>query len=130
MIQNRTDAIHAAKDIEKQIALLQYKKLNHIRENKDVKEINSQIEKLMKGEFEESKEFKHKHLIKQFVDAGESKDLVQHKYKLNNMANVVTFLNSQRVYTELLERYNPGLTMKQDDNVRRTANRVGLSVPE
>lgn len=49
---------------------------------------------------------------------------------LRNLHNIGTFLRSQRVYSELVERYNPGLTMEQNENVRRTANRVGLGVPD
>ncbi|KAK6459429.1 uncharacterized protein RJT20DRAFT_16132 [Scheffersomyces xylosifermentans] len=131
IIQNRSNKIHNAKDLEKQQALLQYKKVNLLRENKDVSDINSQIEKLKKGDLQDSTELHSKHIIKHFEEVSASaKDALDEKYKLNNLSNVITFLNSQREYTELLERYNPGLTMKQDDKVKRTAHRVGLEVPE
>lgn len=48
----------------------------------------------------------------------------------HHTVDIALFLRSQRVYEELLERYNPGISMKQTDKVRKTARRVGLEVPE
>lgn len=47
-----------------------------------------------------------------------------------NLHLVVSHLRSQREYNELLHRFNPGLSMLQEDNVRKTANYVGLAVPQ
>lgn len=41
----------------------------------------------------------------------------------------VRYLAAQRVYTTLLERYNPGMNMTEEDRVRLTARRVGLDLP-
>lgn len=51
--------------------------------------------------------------------------------KLQHYQDVITFLNNQREYDELVERYNLGefKNMSQDERVKRTANRVGLDVP-
>ncbi|KAJ5929034.1 hypothetical protein N7454_006882 [Penicillium verhagenii] len=40
------------------------------------------------------------------------------------------YLRAQRTYIELLERYNPGAGMDEQERVRLTARRVGLNVPE
>lgn len=45
-------------------------------------------------------------------------------------SDVLLFLRSQRKYTELLERYNPGATMSQAERNRLTARRVGLNLPK
>jgi ATP synthase assembly factor FMC1 len=40
------------------------------------------------------------------------------------------YLKAQRTYTTLIERYNPGMTMTDEDRVRMTARRVGMDLPE
>lgn len=42
---------------------------------------------------------------------------------------LLTYLRAQRMYTTLLERYNPSLRMETEDRVRLSARRVGLSMP-
>ena len=39
------------------------------------------------------------------------------------------YLKSQRMYNTLLERYNPGMNMDEEERVRLTARRVGLDLP-
>ena len=41
----------------------------------------------------------------------------------------VQYLRAQRVHTTLLERYNPGMNMSEEDRVRLTARRVGMDLP-
>ncbi len=45
-------------------------------------------------------------------------------------AELVTYLQSQRTYATLLERYNPGMDMDEAERVRLSARRVGLDLPE
>lgn len=40
------------------------------------------------------------------------------------------YVRAQRVYATLLERYNPGMHMDEDDRVRLTARRVGMDLPD
>ncbi|PUU73990.1 hypothetical protein B9Z19DRAFT_1093943 [Tuber borchii] len=44
------------------------------------------------------------------------------------------YLRAQRTYATLLERYNPSLGLREDDDddnrVRMSARRVGLDIPE
>ena len=41
----------------------------------------------------------------------------------------VQYLKAQRVYITLIERYNPGMNMRDDDRIRLTARRVGMDLP-
>lgn len=61
-------------------------------------------------------------LLREVLQNGSEKDLQFGREVLN-------YLNNQRVYSELLERYNPGLDEGQE-RVRRSARRVGLELPE
>ncbi|KAF4818092.1 hypothetical protein CGCTS75_v012160 [Colletotrichum tropicale] len=40
------------------------------------------------------------------------------------------YLRAQRVYVTLLERYNPGMNMDEEERVRLTARRVGMDLPK
>ncbi|KAL8797201.1 MAG: hypothetical protein Q9195_000668 [Heterodermia aff. obscurata] len=40
------------------------------------------------------------------------------------------YAKSQRMYATLLERYNPGMSMDEEERVRLTARRVGMELPE
>ncbi|KAG7111400.1 ATP synthase assembly factor FMC1 like protein [Verticillium longisporum] len=51
----------------------------------------------------------------------------------NAAAEAVQFLDylrAQRVYATLLERYNPGMGMDEEERVRLTARRVGMDLPK
>lgn len=39
------------------------------------------------------------------------------------------YLRSQRMYAVLLDRYNPGMNMDEEERVRLTARRVGMDLP-
>lgn len=40
------------------------------------------------------------------------------------------YVRAQRMYATLLERYNPGMAMNEEEKVRLTARRVGMDLPE
>lgn len=40
------------------------------------------------------------------------------------------YVKAQRMYATLLERYNPGMNMEEEERVRLTARRVGMDLPE
>ena len=42
---------------------------------------------------------------------------------------LVGYLRAQRQYATLLERYNPGMGMDEEERVRLTARRVGMDLP-
>ena len=49
---------------------------------------------------------------------------------LDSTEQFIQYLKAQRVYTTLIERYNPGMNMADDDRVRLTARRVGMDLPD
>jgi ATP synthase assembly factor FMC1 len=40
------------------------------------------------------------------------------------------YVKAQRMYATLLERYNPGMNIDEEERVRLTAKRVGMDLPE
>lgn len=40
------------------------------------------------------------------------------------------YVKAQRMYATLVERYNPGVSMDEEERVRLTARRVGMNLPE
>lgn len=112
-IHTKSSTIHNKNELAKQEMLLKYKnKLNQKLVPVESKlatpsEIDPQV-------------------VKNLTDVNHINDT----YKLHHIKNTLTFLSSQREYQELLERYNPGLTMTPDENLSRSANRVGLKLPK
>ncbi|KAK2031437.1 hypothetical protein LZ31DRAFT_451407, partial [Colletotrichum somersetense] len=43
---------------------------------------------------------------------------------------LAAYLRAQRTYVTLLERYNPGMDMDEEERVRLTARRVGMDLPK
>lgn len=41
----------------------------------------------------------------------------------------IQYIKAQRTYITLLERYNPGMTMDDEDRIRLSARRVGMNMP-
>ncbi|PWY82892.1 hypothetical protein BO70DRAFT_31538 [Aspergillus heteromorphus CBS 117.55] len=39
------------------------------------------------------------------------------------------YARAQRTYAELVERYNPGMTLEEEERIRLTARRVGWDLP-
>ncbi|KDQ64829.1 hypothetical protein JAAARDRAFT_118866 [Jaapia argillacea MUCL 33604] len=46
-----------------------------------------------------------------------------------DIQNAITFIRSQRVYKELLDRYNPLFDLTAEERIEATAHRVGLNMP-
>ncbi|KAK5626103.1 hypothetical protein RRF57_001818 [Xylaria bambusicola] len=42
---------------------------------------------------------------------------------------LIQYLKAQRQYTTLLERYNPGMNMDEEERIRLSARRVGMDLP-
>jgi ATP synthase assembly factor FMC1, mitochondrial len=40
------------------------------------------------------------------------------------------YVKAQRMYATLLERYNPGMNMDDEERIRLTARRVGMNLPQ
>jgi ATP synthase assembly factor FMC1 len=51
-------------------------------------------------------------------------------FDLQAAEQYVQYARAQRMYATLLERYNPGMGMDEEERVRLTARRVGMDLPE
>jgi hypothetical protein len=49
--------------------------------------------------------------------------------RLDEASQYVNYLRAQRQYTTLVERYNPGMNMNEEERVRLSARRVGMNLP-
>ncbi|KAF2765882.1 hypothetical protein EJ03DRAFT_330635 [Teratosphaeria nubilosa] len=49
--------------------------------------------------------------------------------RLAEAQQFLQYLRAQREYITLLERYNPGMHMNEEERVRLTARRVGMDLP-
>ncbi|RCK64096.1 ATP synthase assembly factor FMC1, mitochondrial [Candida viswanathii] len=95
---------------------------------KDTKDIDAKLADLTKKGSHDNTELQDKTNFNGIVENA-ANDKLPEEYARNNLENVHQYLKNQREYFDLLTRYNPGLLMSQSDNVSRTANRVGLEVP-
>lgn len=115
----KASASRIRNELEKSKARLQYEKIQLMKKSQPYDHITTQIQEITE------KGIKYPPMEKSVL-----RDLIAEGGDKNNLLNVVQFLRSQRTYNELLERYNPGLSMSAEENVRRSANRVGLLLPE
>lgn len=124
--------LHFKDEVKKQNALLQYHRMNLLKQKKTEAEID-QIIKLRKLLLDKknSDAGKAKKFINSLGLPGNSPRKVVPVELDDKVVDIVTlFLKSQRQYQVLVERYNPGMTMSQEDKVKKTARRVGLDVPD
>lgn len=49
--------------------------------------------------------------------------------KTAELEQFVLYVRAQRMYATLLERYNPGMNMDEEERVRLSARRVGMNLP-
>lgn len=49
--------------------------------------------------------------------------------QMDEAEQIMQYLRAQRQYVTLLERYNPGANMDEEERVRLTARRVGMELP-
>lgn len=125
IINQATIKTHLSKEITKETAILQYKKIQLSKNGKSIEEINEKLNNLDKTLIVNPPSINIK------LDENLIKNHDNSKINDKHLSNIIKFLNSQRTYNELIERYNPGLRgVDQQDHVRQTANRVGLSIPE
>ncbi|KAL6944490.1 hypothetical protein ACO0RG_001227 [Hanseniaspora osmophila] len=127
---------------KKEIALLKYDliKLNRLNlQSTDPKNMEKhsdtkkQIERLENSALENSKKLlfhpQISHLKELILTSTPSSDSTKHSNRIKHFKEVSDFLINQSEYDELVERYNPGLTMSQEEKVKRTAQKVGFEIP-
>lgn len=49
--------------------------------------------------------------------------------RIQEAEQLAQYAKAQRTYTELLERYNPGMNLDEEERIRLTARRVGMELP-
>ena len=64
------------------------------------------------------------------VPAPTDTDMVKLQQRLATTEQLAQYLGAQRRYLTLLERYNPGANMGQEERVRLSARRVGMNLPK
>lgn len=70
---------------------------------------------------------------KHFQSINESANSRSAEYALarrQELDQAVQYLKAQRTYGALLERYNPGADMSEEERVRLSARRVGMNMPK
>lgn len=50
--------------------------------------------------------------------------------RIQEAEQLAQYARAQRTYAALLERYNPGMHLDEEERIRLTARRVGLDLPE
>ncbi|RCK62979.1 ATP synthase assembly factor FMC1, mitochondrial [Candida viswanathii] len=128
--ENATAKSLAKAELEKTKTYYDY--LKRVKETqggaKDTKGIDAKLADLTKKGSHDNAELQDKTSFNGIVENA-ANDKLPEEYTRNNLENVHQYLKNQREYFDLLTRYNPGLLMSQSDNVSKTANRVGLEVP-
>ncbi|KAI5963522.1 uncharacterized protein KGF55_002402 [Candida pseudojiufengensis] len=127
--ENKTIELNSKNENKKLITYYNYLKQNAIKNGKtnEVNELNEKLKNLSSQTTHKNKELKDLNLLNNIID---DKIGINNSYELNNLNNVLIYLKNQREYFELLIRYNPGLIFDQQENVQKSANRVGLDVPQ
>lgn len=69
-----------------------------------------------------------KHIRADFALNQTESDSLQHQAQ--KAEQYLQYLAAQRMYTTLVERYNPGMNMSEEERVRLTARRVGMDLPD
>lgn len=130
-----------AKKQKEDIAKLTYRRIQVVRDqmthksdpaklkelNKEAILLGAQVEKLKKWDPARDKRalfMKDRDLVRDIVMSS-----LQDTRSKSHLKNIEMFLTNQREYEELIERYNPGKKLSQDEKVKRTANKVGLEIP-
>lgn len=126
---------------KKEIAMLTYKRINIVREQskkdsdvlrktrlmKDFQALNKRVDMLKNEDIAGDKKLlflEDSSPVKElFLDTNMNSRNLQHA------KDITSFITNQREYDELVERYNPGSSLSQEEIVRRTAGKVGLDIP-
>ncbi|ODM23965.1 hypothetical protein SI65_01555 [Aspergillus cristatus] len=59
----------------------------------------------------------------------ETEEWEKMKGRLQEAEQLAVYARAQRTYATLLERYNPGMSMDEEEKIRLTARRVGWDLP-
>ncbi|KYG45837.1 hypothetical protein M433DRAFT_66416 [Acidomyces richmondensis BFW] len=65
----------------------------------------------------------------QLSTSGQKQQKKSAEKRFEEAQQFIHYLRAQREYITLLERYNPGMNMEEEERVRLTARRVGMEMP-
>ncbi|KAK3941468.1 putative ras [Diplogelasinospora grovesii] len=73
----------------------------------------------------------HSRLRESFQSSSTSDSVVKldTEHGVSQAEQYLAYLQAQRTYVTLLERYNPGMGMDEEERVRLSARRVGMNMP-
>lgn len=116
----------SAEELKKRVALLKYQKVNAMKTKQTDKliEIDNEL-KIIESNTNDPQVQLDAKLVEGLKIKDESSN-----HNINHINDVANFLSFQRTYQELIERYNPGLRMTQEDKIKKTAHKVGFELPE
>ncbi|SCU88546.1 LADA_0E10792g1_1 [Lachancea dasiensis] len=142
----RSKIAQITEDNKKQVALLTYRKFNLLRQqasdqassnsskhNGHLSELTNEIERLKANDPARSKAlhyYENSSSLREMIFQNFPGDAGSVNKRLQHLKDISGFVKNQMEYEELVERYNPGLKMDQEEKVKRTAARVGLQVPD
>ena len=95
-------------------------------------QLNKKLELLKKNDPSKSKHlhfYEDAHQLKKMIVQAEPADESITEKRLQHFRDIAGFMQNQMEFEQLVERYNPGLRMDQEEKVKRTAAKVGLQVP-
>ncbi|CUS24015.1 LAQU0S13e01376g1_1 [Lachancea quebecensis] len=141
----RSKIAQQLEDNKKQIALLTYRKISLMRQCQDpnpqeklkammnLNGLNKEIDNLKQDDPSKSKKlyfYEKSDELKKMIQEDSSVETSAIMKKLEHLRDIAGFLQNQMEFEQLVERYNPGLKMDQEEKVKRTAAKVGLQVPD
>ncbi|MCJ1333675.1 hypothetical protein MMC10_010375 [Thelotrema lepadinum] len=62
--------------------------------------------------------------------SGAPSDYEVNQQRLDEGEQYIHYAKAQRMYATLLEKYNPGMSMDEEERVRMTMKRVGMDAPK
>ncbi|CEP61341.1 Fmc1p LALA0_S03e00694g [Lachancea lanzarotensis] len=131
---------------KKQMALLTYKKIGLMRQQasnnaavsknphsvRELHELTKKIEELKSsnpGSLKTLHFYNNSSRLRQIIFQDLSSSETALNKRLQHLRDFAGFVKNQLEFEQLVERYNPGLKMDQEEKVKRTAAKVGLQVP-
>src|SRR5262249_22008048 len=70
-----------------------------------------------------------KHIRNQISAVAQHQNTQSAVPRIQEAEQFIQYVQAQRMYATLLERYNPGMNMDEEERVRLTARRVGMEMP-
>ncbi|KAF2103698.1 hypothetical protein NA57DRAFT_29482 [Rhizodiscina lignyota] len=70
-----------------------------------------------------------RHIRSSFTSGAAENDADAALPRIQEAEQFIKYIQAQRLYVTLVERYNPGMNMNEEERVRLSARRVGMDLP-